>query len=167
VPCVRRGVNFAVEPTKVLYDNACKLRSVALAKKNLRGDVTRLLAETSFLLDRFHRNNHVWCLTHVPEVDPERPENADLKAGVNSQVAEEYFSWMDSRALAAREMTFARNNLYWWSLFHERNSWLDVQNQAARRRYARGHVSKNPDIPQTSSKRRCFERPLREAKQDG
>ena len=68
--------------------------------------------------------------------------------GVNSQVAEAYFKWMDLHTTSTRELAWARNNAYWWALFRERNAWRDQQAAAARRRYARGHTTKDPDDPQ-------------------
>jgi hypothetical protein len=73
-----------------------------------------------------------------------------LCANVNSQAAEEYNSWMNSHTLPAAEMTQAHYAVYWWALFHEHNQWILKQASAARRRYARGHMAHNPDLPRSS-----------------
>ena len=133
----------------VFFDLACKLLSVARAKADLFPPLTQEIASLRFLLDGLHRDNHTWCLENLPEVDPEREENLKHREGFNTIACEEYNSWINERTLPATEMTAAHDNIYWWSLFHDHNQWLEEQAAAKRRRYARGNMTHDPDIPRT------------------
>ena len=53
------------------YDNACKLLSLARVKETQYLPWTKsFVEEVRMVLDRFHRDNHTWCLNNMPEVDP-------------------------------------------------------------------------------------------------
>ena len=129
----------------VAYDNACKLSAMATSKAKASPPYTELLSATRFLLDRFHRDNHKWCLTHMPSVDPERPENKKLLENVNTEACEQYNSWISDHTRPACGMSEARFAIYWWVMFLEHNAWLTSQAAAQRRRYARGHMQHDPD----------------------
>ena len=88
----------------------------------------------------------------MPEVDPERVENQELREGLNSQVAEEYNSWINERTLPSTEMTFAHYHIYWWSLFAEHNEWLETKAAAERRRFSKGSMKHDPDKPRVRVK---------------
>lgn len=82
----------------ILYDNACAL--ARYARHPLRATRTAAaiaLAGLTYVLDSFHAANHTACLDstspyYLPEVSRER--HAALR-GVNSQTAEQFFSWVD------------------------------------------------------------------------
>jgi uncharacterized protein YbaR (Trm112 family) len=145
--CFKRAREAGLHVSVVFYDNACKLLSVVKAKRASHTPLTEELACVRFLLDGLHRDNHTWCLEHLPEVDPERPENLELREGLNSMVAEEYNSWINERTLPATEMTFAHYHIYWWSLFGEHNEGLEAKAAAERRRFSKGHMKHDPDKP--------------------
>ena len=72
------------------YDNACKLLAMARMKAEACPPWTQSLAqELQFVSDRFHRDNHTWCLNHMSEVDPLQPKNAKLLANKNTEAAEQ------------------------------------------------------------------------------
>ena len=134
-----------LEPAITAYDNACKLLAMARSKKDCMEPYTQILAKVKFLLDRFHRDNHVWCLENMPEVDPETPSNAELLANVNTQACEQLNSWLTEHTLPACGMTAGRFAIYWWVMFREHNAWLMESAAAKRRLYARGHMKEDPD----------------------
>ena len=129
------------------YDNACKLLSFARLKEGACLPWTRsLVAEVAFVLDRFHRANHTWCLERMPEVDPETPANAKLLDARNTEACEEMNSWISGRTSSMLELTQGHAQIYWWALFHEQNEWLERQAEARRRRFARGGLKHDPDV---------------------
>lgn len=133
------------------YDNACKLRSLALAKADACKPWTEAFAkDVAMILDRFHKKNHTWCLKNMPEVDPSNPANAPLVAGKNTEACEELNSWISVRTRCSLEMSEGRFGVYWCVQFEEHNKWLEEQVQAKRRRYALGALSRDPDAPQSS-----------------
>ena len=130
------------------YDNACTLLKVARAKEGACLPWTRtLVQELVFVLDRFHRDNHTWCLQHMPEVDPLTPANAKLLESRNTEACEQLNSWINVRTSSGLEMTRSRFHVYWWVLFDGHNTWLQRQADAKRRRYAAGGMRRDPDIP--------------------
>ena len=112
------------EAKVAFYDNACKLLAVARRLSSAYQPWTGLASKVRYLLDGFHRDNHTWCLSHMPDVDPERPENLHLSENVNTQACEQYNSWINSHTLPACEMTEGHFHIYWWAMFHEHNKWL-------------------------------------------
>ena len=82
-------------------------------------------------MDGFHKANHVWCLNHLPEVNPDTEENAQLLAGKNTEACEQLNSWINERTAPAREMTPGHFGVYWWALFTEHNNWLGQQASAS------------------------------------
>ena len=129
----------------VAYDNACKLLAMARSKKACSPPETGLLALVRFLLDRFHRDNHHWCLKNMPEVDPETPENRKLLENVNTQGCEQLNNWISDHTRPACGMSESRFAIYWWVMFREHNCWLSDQSAALRRRFARDHMQHDPD----------------------
>ena len=82
----------------ILYDNACALARYARhPMRATRTPAAIQLAGLTYVLDSFHVANHTACLDptsahYLPEVSRER--HAALQ-GVNSQTAEQFFSWVD------------------------------------------------------------------------
>ena len=101
----------------------------------------------AFILDRFHRRNHTWCLTHRPSVDPQNPINAKYVEGKNTEACEQLNSWISKRTDSVLELPPGRFGVYWWSLFHEKNQWTEANAQAERRRYEKGYRKADPDKP--------------------
>ena len=137
----------------VAYDNACKLLHVMRAKRDDNPPVTRIIALLRCLLDAFHRGNHTWCLEHLPEVDPERPENAHIFEDVNTEACEQLNSWINGRTLPALEFPPGQFLIYWWALFDFRNAHLLQLAAAKRRRFAAGALKHDPDRPQHKAAR--------------
>ena len=134
----------------VLYDNACKLLTVARAKRHCHPPLTETLAQTKFCLDAFHRNNHVWCLQHLPEVDPQTAENQTVMSGINSQACEEYNCFLTNHTPVALEMTGGRYHIYYWTLARLKNDRLLSERAKLRARFARGFMQQDPDVPRQS-----------------
>ena len=68
------------------YDNACHLLQKARENRHVAGDISRSFAsDLAIVLDNFHRDNHKWCLQHLPEVDPKHAANTALLAGRNTR----------------------------------------------------------------------------------
>ena len=134
------------------YDNACKLLAYARLKEAEHLPWTRsLVQEITFVLDRFHRDNHTWCLDAMPEVDPETPDNAKLLEARNTEACEEMNAWISGRTGSMLEFTQGHAQIYWWALFHAQNEWLERQADAKRRRFSRGGLKHDPDIPRTKA----------------
>ena len=108
--------------------------------------------EVSIVLDRFHRDNHTWCLTHMPEVDPLQPANTELLANTNTEACEQLNSWISGRTASGLEMTGGHFAVYWWALFDTHNEWLDHQAKCKRRRFASGGQGRDPDKPNMRNK---------------
>ena len=130
------------------YDNACKLLALARAKRNEFVPWTEsLVGEVRMVLDKFHRSNHTWCLRELPEVDPCRPENADLVAEKNTQACEQLNSWIRGRTSSGLEMARGHCSVDWWGLFERHNDWVEEGAACNRRRFAKGGMARDPDKP--------------------
>ena len=130
------------------YDNACKL--LALAREKRRAclpSTEEFVSRVSFMLDRFHRQNHTWCLSHMPEVDPHNPANERFVRNRNTEACEQLNLWIAGRTRVALELTRGRFVVYWWVLFGEHKEWLEREAVALRRRCSRGGLARNPDMP--------------------
>ena len=134
------------------YDNACKLLSLArVVAGECKPWSESFVHLPKFVLDRFHRDNHTWCLNNMPEVDPLAPCNADLLESQNTEACEELNSWISGRTSSVLEMTRGHFEVYWWTMFKEHNDWLCQQAECKRRRYARGGLARDPDKARASS----------------
>ena len=138
----------------VFYDNACKLLAVARAKQHLFPPYTDLSAQLKILLDQFHRNNHVWCLKNLPEVDCQSEPNKKWVDGVNSQACEDMNSFINDRTVPSLEMTKGLYYVYWYALFRLKNERTTEQRALARQRFVRGHIRQDPDKVVQKLKRR-------------
>ena len=91
-----------------IYDNACAL--ARYARHPLRRDRTpaaSAIAALTFVIDSFHVANHTACITEghdffLPEV---RRERHPQLAAVNTQTAEQFFSWADPFVRSTASMT--------------------------------------------------------------
>lgn len=98
------------------YDNACKLLALARAKAHAAEPWSLdFVNHVIMVLDRFHRQNHTWCLENMPEVDPKDPRNEKFLAGKNTEACEELNSWISRRTGSCLEMTQGRFPIYWWA----------------------------------------------------
>jgi len=71
------------------YDNGCKLLAFAERLQVSYAPWTeKMAAEIAYILDRFHRRNHTWCLENRPSVDPANPDNAKFVEGKNTEACE-------------------------------------------------------------------------------
>ena len=87
------------------YDNACHLLQKARDNRHVAGDISRSLAsDLAIVLDNFHRDNHTWCLQHLPQVDPKHPANTALLEGKNTQACEQLNSWITHRTKSSLDM---------------------------------------------------------------
>ena len=100
----------------VIYDNACMLhRFVANVTRRFPSGVGRQLAtEAYYVLDRFHRQNHVACLnpTHclyLPSVDIDRHPRLQT---LNTSQNEQWNGWLDKFAHVVRTMRFETLDMY-------------------------------------------------------
>ena len=132
-------------PQAIFYDNACKLLSMARAKRHCYPPLTEIFAELTILLDQFHRDNHSWCLQHLPEVDCRRPEAKQYTDGVDTQACEQLNSFISDCTTPALEMTQGRYFLWWTALFRLKNAWALSERSKARARFARGYMKHDPD----------------------
>eukprot|EP00973_Karenia_brevis_P091650 12408507-Karenia_brevis.AAC.1 len=67
----------------------------------------------------------------------------------NSEACEQLNAWISKRSHTALERTHGRYLLFWWILFIEHKEDLEEQAAALRRRYARGGMKHNPDVPRS------------------
>lgn len=134
---------------KVLgYDNACKLLLHARSRRHERPPLTeQFVDDLTFVLDNFHRGNHTWCLQHLPEVDPKRAENQQLMGNKNTEACEQLNSWITCRTRSSLDMPPGRFMVYWWTLLSDHNDWLETEAACMRRRFARGNMQHDPDVP--------------------
>ncbi|CAK0800291.1 unnamed protein product, partial [Prorocentrum cordatum] len=125
------------------YDNACKLLSLARAKETQFLPWTKsFVEEVRMVLDRFHRDNHTWCLNNMPEVDPLRPDNAKLLDKKNTEACEQLNSWISGRTRSGLEMTRGHFQMHWWILFDAHNQWLEREAACERRRCEAGPMQR-------------------------
>ncbi|CAK0826263.1 unnamed protein product [Prorocentrum cordatum] len=125
------------------YDNARKLLSLARVKETQYLPWTKsFVEEVRMVLDRFHRDNHTWCLNNMPEVDPLRPDNAKLLEKKNTEACEQLNSWISGRARNGLEMTRGHFQMHWWILFDARNQWLEREAACERRRCEAGPLQR-------------------------
>ena len=119
-----------------IYDNACAL--ARYARHPLRRERTpaaSAIAALTFVIDSFHLANHTACITEghdffLPEVRRERhPQLAE----VNTQTAEQFFSWADPFVRSTASMTPAVFQAFVLILVHLYNS-VVCNDSAARRR---------------------------------
>lgn len=111
----------------VIYDNACALARFARhpVRKD-RTDAAVSLAGLTYVLDGFHQQNHTSCLDpthalHMPEVLRARhPRLQD----VNTQTAEQFFSWLDPFVRSAACMTPSVFRVFVQILIHLFNSFI-------------------------------------------
>ena len=109
--------------------------------------LTGLFAQLPIILDGLHRDNHKWCLENLPEVDCNREENKKYTAGVDSQEAEQFNSFVTDHTPSALEMTRGRFLVWWHSLFRLKNDRTLSERAKLRVRYERGHMKYDPDVP--------------------
>ena len=107
------------------YDNECKLLAFALQQRSEFPPYTNHFVDTMLIfLDKFHKDNHTWCLQNMHEVNPESEEVAALIQGRNTEACEQLNSWISHHTLSALEMQPGAFAIYWWSLFAEHNAWV-------------------------------------------
>lgn len=135
----------SVRVKAIFYDNACKLFALVRSKKDMCPPMTDMLAKIKILLDQVHRDNHVWCLENLPEVDCKSAANEEFVDGVNTQACEEMNSFINDHTVASLEMTKGRYYIYWYALFRMKNARTLAERRLARQRFARGFAKQDPD----------------------
>ena len=135
----------------IIYDNACKLLAVARSKRECFPPLTEVFAALPIILDKLHRDNHKWCLKHLPEVDCKSDENLRFVEGVDTQAAEQLNSFINDRTPPALEMTRGRYSVWWHALFRLRNGRMLSDRANLRARFARGHMKHDPDVVRDSA----------------
>ena len=91
-----------------IYDNACALARYARHPLRCgRTPAASAIAALTFVIDSFHVANHTACITEghdffLPEV---RRERHPQLAAVNTQTAEQFFSWADPFVRSTASMT--------------------------------------------------------------
>jgi hypothetical protein len=134
------------------YDNASKLLALARARRDQSPPLTAEFADSlAFILDNFHRQNHTWCLQHMPEVGPKTDKDKALLGHKHTEACEQYNSWITARTRTSLEMPPGRFAIYWWTNVREHNRWLGEDQECLRRWYARGRMKHNPDVPRSSA----------------
>ena len=100
----------------VIYDNACMLHRFVqnVVRRRSTSIGNQLATECCFVLDRFHKRNHVACLDpnhslYLPSVDIDR---YPALRGLNSSQNEQWNSWLDKFAAMVRSMRFETLDLY-------------------------------------------------------
>ena len=56
-------------------------------------------------------------------------------------------SWINLRSRSALEMPPGRFMIYWWAQLVSHNEWLEAEAACMRRRFARGGLKHDPDVP--------------------
>ena len=90
-------------PEGIFYDNACALRAfVRNSKRATLSEVAKHMADAKYLLDIWHRWNHLRaanaCLKDpelAKELDPYHENNRELAKTYNTEACEQAFSWLD------------------------------------------------------------------------
>ena len=111
----------------ILYDWACKLLRFVRRRKDACPPWSQLVAELPIILDRFHGDNHVWCLRELPAVDPFTERSEALLAGVQLEDAcEQCNAFVTPRAhpLHPKEFNQGEYVAFWRQLFMARNRHL-------------------------------------------
>ena len=129
------------------YDNACRLLAFARNVRDRQPPWTSEFADAvKVVLDNFHRDNHTWCLEHLPEVDPGSACNVSLLEGKNTEACEQLNSWISGHTASCLEMRPGVFGLYWWALLSEHNAWIEWQAACRRRRFRSGLTKYDPDV---------------------
>ena len=87
------------QPDVVFFDNACALLRFARNQKRAdRTPVARVMRALHYMLDIWHRDDHVKCLEDpvlAAELDPRHEDNEGLRRAVNTEACEQAFSFID------------------------------------------------------------------------
>ena len=95
------------------------------------------------VLDRFHRRNHMWCLEHMPEVDPQSACNEKFVAEKNTESCEQLNLSIAGRTKSVLEATPGRFAMFWGTLLIEHKEHLDFKkDNNPSRRHTRQGLSK-------------------------
>ncbi|CAF4546184.1 unnamed protein product, partial [Rotaria socialis] len=103
-----------------VYDDGCHL--VAFIRNHYGADLrttsaSTVLYGTQFSVDRTHFRGHVgrWCRTHM------NPDKNKMLNGINTQAAEQLFSWLKNYANILSNLGWRRMPIYLLLLFHYKN----------------------------------------------
>ena len=110
---------FALDELIVGYDNACQLKQFCdnQAKRYPKSKVAELIANLRKVHDRLHiRNHHEEC--RKGELDPDKYRELD---GVNTQVAEQFFSHLLNFVCTFRNTSTIRAPLWILLILHNWN----------------------------------------------
>ncbi|CAF1429914.1 unnamed protein product [Adineta ricciae] len=107
-------------PPTVVYDDGCHLAEYLQNHFDVDLAVTpasMVLKRTPFSIDRVHFKNHVgrWCRKNM------NPDNNRLLDGVNTEAAEQLFSWLKGYANILSCLGWRRSASFMLILFHNKN----------------------------------------------
>ena len=116
------------QPDVVFFDNACALLRFARNPKRAdRTAITKIIRDLHFILDIWHRANHVKCLQDPvlsAEIDPRHANNEDLRGVVNTEACEQAFSFLDRYTYMTYSMGAGLFHVYVYLLLDMENSKL-------------------------------------------
>ena len=121
------------QPDVVFFDNACALlRFARNPRRAERTEVTRIVRDLHFILDIWHRDNHVRCLQDpvlAAEIDPRHEANEPLRGLVNTEACEQAFSFIDRYTYMTYSMGAGLFHVYAYLLLDMENSKLMKRRQ--------------------------------------
>ncbi|CAF4176287.1 unnamed protein product [Rotaria magnacalcarata] len=109
-----------VVPKTAVYDDGCHL--IEYLHKHIGKDLAeayaaKALSQIKFSVDRTHSRNHVgsWCRANM------NPDKNPLLENINTQAAEQLFSWLKGYALIISSLGWKRASMFLLIIFHHKN----------------------------------------------
>jgi len=113
-------------PHVVCFDNACALLKYATNPKRAdRTEITRILKELHYILDKWHAENHTACLKDEAAarvLDPRHEADQDLSNHIDTEVCEQGFSFRNRVTYAGMNMGPGHFALYTYLIFDLENA---------------------------------------------
>ncbi|CAF3780155.1 unnamed protein product [Rotaria socialis] len=117
-------LRFGQLPNAMCYDCACTLKLFInrhFGSNELKStDSTQFLTSLAMAIDRFHVKNHKrpMCKTVMR---PDHPCHNDIYASINTQVAEQGFSYLSKFKNSFRGYSYPKSTIFFTVLFHFKN----------------------------------------------
>ncbi|CAF4502766.1 unnamed protein product [Rotaria socialis] len=117
-------LRFGQLPNAMCYDCACTLKLFInrhFGSNELKStDSTQFLTSLAMAIDRFHVKNHKrpMCKTVMR---PDHPCHNDIYASINTQVAEQGFSYLSKFKNSFRGYSYPKSTIFFTVLFHLKN----------------------------------------------
>ncbi|CAF1624999.1 unnamed protein product [Rotaria magnacalcarata] len=117
-------LRFGQLPNAMCYDCACTLKLFInrhFGSNDLKStDSTQFLTSLTMAIDRFHVKNHKRPICKTV-MRPDHPCHNDIYASINTQVAEQGFSYLSKFKNSFRGYSYPKSTIFFTVLFHLKN----------------------------------------------